>query len=49
VEYDARGFLEKNRDRLATEVFALLRTSRLELARCLFDSSIAKLGQFRNK
>jgi len=46
VDYDAGGFLEKNRDRLAGEVIALLRASRLDLVRALFNSSIAKLGSY---
>jgi len=44
VVYDARGFLEKNRDRLASEVIVLLRTSRLEFLRSLFNSATTKLG-----
>ena len=48
MEYDARGFLEKNQDRLATEVIGLLRTSRLELVRSLFHSAITKLGPYRS-
>ena len=44
VEYDASGLLEKNRDRLATEVTSLLRTSRVALVKTLFTAHMTKTG-----
>ena len=44
VEYDACGFLEKNQDRLASEVVGVLRTSNASIVRSLFNSAITKTG-----
>ena len=43
--YDASGFLEKNRDRLAGEVINVLRMSQIALVRTLFNSPITKTGE----
>ncbi|ELU11296.1 hypothetical protein CAPTEDRAFT_226099 [Capitella teleta] len=44
VEYDATGFLEKNRDRLASEMISVMRLSQISLVRSLFNSHITKTG-----
>ncbi len=44
VVYDASGFLEKNRDRLAGEIINVLRLSQIALVRTLFHSPITKTG-----
>lgn len=44
VQYDARGFLEKNRDYLAPEIIHILRSSRVQLISSLFQSSPSKVG-----
>eukprot|EP00051_Salpingoeca_urceolata_P009658 m.117396 g.117396 ORF g.117396 m.117396 type:complete len:2248 (+) comp16399_c0_seq1:446-7189(+) len=49
ISYDARGFLEKNRDTLSHSVVELLRHSEVELVQTLFDpsASISSTGSFR--
>ena len=47
VEYEAVNFLEKNRDRLATEIISVLRMSQIALVRTLFNSLITKTGRWR--
>ncbi len=44
VQYDARGFLEKNRDYLAPEIIQVLRSSRVQLVRSLFHLPLTKTG-----
>jgi myosin-3 len=44
VQYDARGFLEKNRDYLAPEIIQVLRSSRVQLVSSLFQLSLTKTG-----
>ncbi|CAF1580482.1 unnamed protein product [Adineta ricciae] len=44
VQYDARGFLEKNRDYLAPEIIQVLRASHVQLVSSLFQYSLTKTG-----
>ena len=44
VQYDARGFLEKNRDYLAPEIIHVLRSSHVQLISSLFQLSLSKTG-----
>ncbi|CAF1653884.1 unnamed protein product [Rotaria magnacalcarata] len=44
VQYDARGFLEKNRDYLAPEIIQILRSSHVQLISTLFQSQLSKTG-----
>ncbi|PVD37741.1 hypothetical protein C0Q70_00342 [Pomacea canaliculata] len=44
VEYDATGFLEKNRDRLPVEIIHILRTSENKVVRTLFQTPLSKTG-----
>nr|KAG5713513.1 hypothetical protein BaRGS_025061 [Batillaria attramentaria] len=44
VEYDATGFLEKNRDRLPVEIMNILRTSENKVVRTLFQTPLTKTG-----
>ncbi|XP_060080055.1 myosin-IIIb-like [Ylistrum balloti] len=44
VEYDAMGFLEKNRDRLPGDVLNMLRASNNEVVRALFQTPLTKTG-----
>ncbi|CAF2375092.1 unnamed protein product [Rotaria sp. Silwood2] len=44
VQYDARGFLEKNRDYLAPEIIQILRSSNVQLISTLFQLSLTKTG-----
>ncbi|CAF4394564.1 unnamed protein product [Rotaria socialis] len=44
VQYDARGFLEKNRDYLAPEIIQVLRSSRVQLVSSLFQLPLTKTG-----
>ncbi|XP_076468254.1 myosin-IIIb-like isoform X2 [Babylonia areolata] len=44
VEYDATGFLEKNRDRLPVEIVNILRTSDSKVVRTLFQTPLTKTG-----
>ncbi|KAL8563942.1 hypothetical protein ACOMHN_059372 [Nucella lapillus] len=44
VEYDATGFLEKNRDRLPVEIVNILRTSESKVVRTLFQTPLTKTG-----
>jgi len=44
VQYDARGFLEKNRDYLAPEIIQLLRSSHVHLISSLFQLPLTKTG-----
>ncbi|XP_021363732.1 myosin-IIIb-like isoform X9 [Mizuhopecten yessoensis] len=44
VEYDANGFLEKNRDRLPGDVLNMLRASSNEVVRALFQTPLTKTG-----
>ncbi len=44
VQYDARGFLEKNRDYLAPEIIQILRSSRVQLISSLFQLPLLKPG-----
>ncbi|XP_070187968.1 myosin-IIIb-like isoform X1 [Littorina saxatilis] len=44
VEYDATGFLEKNRDRLPVEITNILRTSENKVVRTLFQTPLTKTG-----
>ncbi|KAL8623920.1 hypothetical protein ACOMHN_054261 [Nucella lapillus] len=44
VEYDATGFLEKNRDRLPVEIMNILRTSDNRVVRTLFQTPLTKTG-----
>jgi myosin-3 len=44
VQYDARSFLEKNRDYLAPEIIQLLRSSRVHLVSSLFQLPLTKTG-----
>ena len=46
VEYDATGFLEKNRDRLPVEIMNILRTSENKVVRTLFQTPLTKTGKF---
>ena len=44
VQYDAVGFLEKNRDRLPVEIVNLLRASDSSVVRSLFQTPLTKTG-----
>ncbi|ESO82465.1 hypothetical protein LOTGIDRAFT_134504 [Lottia gigantea] len=44
VEYDATGFLEKNRDRLSVEVVNILRTADNSVVKPLFLTPLSKTG-----
>lgn len=44
MEYDATGFLEKNRDRLPVEIIHILRTSENKVVRTLFQTPLSKTG-----
>ncbi|KAL4217322.1 Myosin-IIIa [Mactra antiquata] len=44
VNYDGKGFLEKNRDRLPVEVVNLLRASENNVVRSLFQTPLTKTG-----
>ncbi|GAB1606866.1 myosin-IIIb-like [Argonauta hians] len=44
VEYQTTGFLEKNRDRLPTEVIHLFRMSRKNVVKSLFHTPLTKIG-----
>ena len=44
VQYDARSFLEKNRDYLAPEIIHILRASNVQLISSLFQYSLSKTG-----
>ncbi|CAF1105745.1 unnamed protein product, partial [Didymodactylos carnosus] len=44
VQYDARGFLEKNRDYLAPEIIQVLRQSDVQLVSSLFQLPLTKTG-----
>jgi myosin-3 len=44
VQYDARSFLEKNRDYLAPEIIQILRSSHVQLISSLFQLSLSKTG-----
>ena len=44
MQYDARGFLEKNRDYLAPDIIQILRSSRVQLISSLFHLSLSKTG-----
>jgi myosin III len=44
VQYDARGFVEKNRDYLAPDIIQILRLSRVPLISSLFQCSLSKTG-----
>ncbi|UJR10380.1 hypothetical protein I4U23_014585 [Adineta vaga] len=44
VQYDARSFLEKNRDYLAPEIIQILRSSRVQLISSLFQLPSSKIG-----
>jgi hypothetical protein len=44
VQYDARGFLEKNRDYLAPEIIQVLRSSNVQLVSSLFQLPLTKTG-----
>jgi myosin-3 len=44
VQYDARGFLEKNRDYLAPEIIQILRSSCVQLVSSLFQLPLTKTG-----
>lgn len=46
VEYDATGFLEKNRDRLPVEIMNILRTSDNRVVKTLFQTPLTKTGMF---
>ena len=45
VQYDAVGFLEKNRDRLPVEVVNLFRASDNSVVRSLFQTPLTKTGK----
>ncbi|CAN7994050.1 unnamed protein product, partial [Ixodes hexagonus] len=45
VLYDARNFVEKNRNFLPTEIVQLLRQSKLPVVQTLFQSPLTKTGQ----
>ncbi|KAK6166430.1 hypothetical protein SNE40_023124 [Patella caerulea] len=47
VEYDAKGFLEKNRDRLSPEVLNILRTSENSVVKALFLTPLTKTGNLQ--
>ncbi|CAF1085415.1 unnamed protein product [Adineta ricciae] len=44
VQYDARSFLEKNRDYLAPEIIQILRSSHVQLISSLFQLPSSKVG-----
>ncbi|XP_012938920.1 myosin-IIIb [Aplysia californica] len=44
VEYDARGLLEKNRDRLPIEILNIMRLSENEVVKALFQTPLTKTG-----
>lgn len=44
MQYDARGFLEKNRDYLAPEIIQTFRSSRVPLISSLFHFALSKTG-----
>ncbi|KAL7991647.1 hypothetical protein Chor_015903, partial [Crotalus horridus] len=44
VQYDAYGFLEKNRDTLPADIMVVLRTSENKLLQQLFSSPLTKTG-----
>lgn len=45
VQYECRGFLEKNRDRLPNEILVLLRGSDCALVRQIFHGTISPAGE----
>jgi myosin heavy subunit len=46
VEYDAMGFLEKNRDRLPGDVVNMLRASENYVVKSLFQTHLTKTGNW---
>ena len=48
VQYDARGFLEKNRDYVAPEIIQVLRSSRVQLVSSLFQLPLTKTGALQD-
>ena len=49
VQYDARGFLEKNRDYIAPEIIHILRSSNVHLISTLFQLSLSKTGTLQEQ
>jgi len=45
VEYDATGFLEKNRDRLSINLKTLMESSNLDFIKDLFSTELSPLGR----
>ena len=45
VQYDVKGFLEKNGDYLSPEIISLLRQSEISLIRSLFRTQLTKIGE----
>lgn len=48
IEYDATGFLEKNRDRLPVEIANILKTSDNPVVRSLFQTPLTKTGNLQS-
>ena len=45
VQYDVKGFLEKNSDYVSPEIISLLRQSQISLIRSLFRNPLTKIGE----
>ncbi|CAG5130111.1 unnamed protein product, partial [Candidula unifasciata] len=48
VEYDAQGFLEKNRDRLPGEIINIMRFSENKVVKTLFQTPLTKTGNLQS-
>ncbi|XP_059179629.1 myosin-IIIb-like [Physella acuta] len=48
VEYDAQGFLEKNRDRLPSEITNIMRMSENSVVKSLFQTPLTKTGNLQS-
>ncbi|KAK3767679.1 hypothetical protein RRG08_022713 [Elysia crispata] len=48
IEYDAGGFLEKNRDRLPIEIMNIMRMSKNKVVKHLFQTPLTKTGNLKN-
>ncbi|KAH9524024.1 Myosin-IIIb [Bulinus truncatus] len=48
VEYDAQGFLEKNRDRLPIEIMNIMRLSEDNVVKSLFQTPLTKTGNLQS-
>ncbi|GFR80399.1 myosin IIIA [Elysia marginata] len=48
IEYDAEGFLEKNRDRLPMEIMNIMRMSENKVVKHLFQTPLTRTGNLQN-